>query len=178
MRIVESAGVTDPGRVRRRNEDSYVCEPPLFAVADGMGGAQAGELASRIAAGAFREAGAEDSLDPQARLRSIIQEANRRIYARAARDPEEVTAEEEETDRTTRALHAAVAELPPREREILERRWLTEEPLTLEALGARFGISKERVRQIEERAKQRMRASIEAKLAAKHHGGDSASKAA
>lgn len=88
MRVAESAGLTDPGRVRRRNEDSYVCDPPLFAVADGMGGAQAGELASRITAAAFREAGAADSLDPQARLRSIIQEANRRIYARAARDPE------------------------------------------------------------------------------------------
>jgi protein phosphatase len=88
MRVAESAGVTDPGRVRRRNEDSFVCDPPLFAVADGMGGAQAGELASRIAAAAFREAGASDMLDAQARLRSIIQEANRRIYARAARDPE------------------------------------------------------------------------------------------
>lgn len=88
MRVVESAGLTDPGRVRRRNEDSYVCAPPLFAVADGMGGAQAGELASRIAAAVFREAGGADSLDAQARLRSIIQEANRRIYARAARDPE------------------------------------------------------------------------------------------
>ena len=36
MRIADAAGLTDPGRVRRRNEDSYVCEPPLFAVADGM----------------------------------------------------------------------------------------------------------------------------------------------
>ena len=88
MRISDSAGLTDPGRVRRRNEDALVCAPPLFAVADGMGGAQAGELASRIAAAAFREAGAADVLDPQARLRSIIQEANRRIYARASRDPE------------------------------------------------------------------------------------------
>lgn len=88
MRIAEAAALTDPGRVRRRNEDSYVCEPPLFAVADGMGGAQAGELASRITAAAFREAGGADSLDAPARLRSIIQEANRRIYARAARDPE------------------------------------------------------------------------------------------
>jgi RNA polymerase sigma-32 factor len=79
--------------------------------------------------------------------------------------PEESAADAEERARTTDALHQAVGELPPREREILERRWLTEEPVTLEALGQRFGISKERVRQIEERAKQRMRAGIEAKLA-------------
>ncbi len=78
--------------------------------------------------------------------------------------PEEAAAEDEETSRTSQALHEAVRELPAREREILERRWLTEEPLTLEALGQHFGISKERVRQIEERAKLRMRASIEAKL--------------
>jgi protein phosphatase len=88
VRVTDSAALTDPGRVRRRNEDSFVCEPPLFAVADGMGGAQAGEIASRIAATAFREAGSADTADPGARLRSIIQEANRRIYARAARDPE------------------------------------------------------------------------------------------
>jgi len=78
--------------------------------------------------------------------------------------PEERTADAEEKSRTMDALQAAVRELPPREREILESRWLTEEPLTLEALGRRFGISKERVRQIEERAKQRMRVSIESKL--------------
>jgi PPM family protein phosphatase len=40
-----SFGDTNPGRKRRRNEDTFVCEPPLFAVADGMGGAQAGEVA-------------------------------------------------------------------------------------------------------------------------------------
>ena len=33
---------TDTGKKRRRNEDEYVVEPPLFAIADGMGGAQAG----------------------------------------------------------------------------------------------------------------------------------------
>ena len=51
MRLGRAAGQTDTGRRRRQNEDAFVCEPPLFAVADGMGGAQAGELASRLAAG-------------------------------------------------------------------------------------------------------------------------------
>jgi serine/threonine protein phosphatase PrpC len=54
VRLRESAGRTDPGRKRRRNEDAYVVAPPLFAVADGMGGAQAGEVAARLATAAFR----------------------------------------------------------------------------------------------------------------------------
>jgi PPM family protein phosphatase len=75
----QSAGLTDPGRRRRRNEDAYVCEPPLFAVADGMGGAQAGEIASRLAATALRGAPAGDVVE-------LIQEANRRIYERSSED--------------------------------------------------------------------------------------------
>ena len=50
LMLGRSAVVSDTGRRRRRNEDQYVCEPPLFAVADGMGGAQAGEVASGLAA--------------------------------------------------------------------------------------------------------------------------------
>jgi serine/threonine protein phosphatase PrpC len=76
---------TDTGKKRRRNEDDYVVEPPLFAIADGMGGAQAGELASSLAAGAVREdEGAAGS--GERRVAELIQEANRRVYERSSQD--------------------------------------------------------------------------------------------
>jgi PPM family protein phosphatase len=80
------AVASDTGRRRRRNEDNYVVASPLFAVADGMGGAQAGEVASQLAASAL-EGGDSDGLSGIERIDALIQEANRRIFDRASTDP-------------------------------------------------------------------------------------------
>jgi protein phosphatase len=85
LRIAEQAARSDVGRQRQANEDSFVEAPPFFAVADGMGGARAGEVASQIAAEAFREEDGAES-HGEARLRRIAQSANRRIYDLAQRE--------------------------------------------------------------------------------------------
>src|SRR3954453_22451767 len=86
MSISEYAVASDTGRKRRRNEDSYVVAPPLFAVAGGMGGAQAGEIASKLAAAALEDTDSA-GLVGEDRVISVIQEANRRVYERSNEDP-------------------------------------------------------------------------------------------
>ena len=84
LRVVDEAARTDAGRQRHANEDSYYARAPLYAVADGMGGAQAGEVASRIAADAFDERSGEGT--PEQQLAHLATEANRRIFDLAQQD--------------------------------------------------------------------------------------------
>ena len=64
------AVLSDVGLVREHNEDAVLAQPPLFAVADGLGGHLAGEVASRIAVGAL-EAEAPHTPDPKALARAV-----------------------------------------------------------------------------------------------------------
>ncbi|MGL6278541.1 MAG: Stp1/IreP family PP2C-type Ser/Thr phosphatase, partial [Gaiella sp.] len=85
MRIGRAAGLTDTGRRRHQNEDAFVCQPPVFAVADGMGGAQAGELASQLAATVVESGGTAPRDENE--LAALVRAANARIFERATTDP-------------------------------------------------------------------------------------------
>lgn len=77
---------TDVGRVREINEDGYLAGSLVFAVADGMGGHDAGEVASSIAIEALRERGFQLE-DPIGEIRAAFSDINSRIHERARTDP-------------------------------------------------------------------------------------------
>src|ERR1700722_7573286 len=79
LRVSEQYAGTDTGRQRRANEDSLLARSPLFVVADGMGGAQAGEGASRIAIESFQP-GLPDASQPELALADLARAANTRIH--------------------------------------------------------------------------------------------------
>ncbi len=89
--MLDSFGVSDPGCVRGNNEDFFLLAPAagLYLVADGMGGAQAGEHASRLAAETVRDViqGVPQPASPDDLLDAFA-EANRRVAREAEADPD------------------------------------------------------------------------------------------
>jgi RNA polymerase sigma-32 factor len=80
-------------------------------------------------------------------------------------DQESRLADREESDVRLDALRGALTVLNPRERRIFEARRLAEDPITLEELSTEFGVSRERVRQIEVRAFEKVQAAVKAGVA-------------
>lgn len=85
MTTLRSGAASDVGKVRRNNEDNYLEEEPLFAVADGMGGAAGGEEASSTAVAALKAAfEAHPSADG---LADGVRNANRAVWEKALENP-------------------------------------------------------------------------------------------
>src|SRR5215475_5076238 len=87
LRVAEQYSGSDTGRQRRANEDSLLVRSPLFVIADGMGGAQAGEVASQLAVESF-QAELADSAQPEQSLEALAQRANARIHELSHANPE------------------------------------------------------------------------------------------
>ena len=77
--------------------------------------------------------------------------------------PEAIVVEQDETERQRKALIAAIDVLDDRERRIFEARLLADEPQTLEELAVKFKVSRERIRQIEARAFEKVRKAAKAR---------------
>jgi RNA polymerase sigma-32 factor len=81
-------------------------------------------------------------------------------------DQEERLVADEESDNRRKALGDALSVLNDRERRIFEARRLADDPITLEELAAEFGVSRERVRQIEVRAFEKVQRAVKNRIAA------------
>ncbi len=86
--MVEAFGLSDPGCVRPNNEDYYLIAPDLglYLIADGMGGAQAGEHASKLAAETVRDVVRRNGNPSAETLLRAFEEANRRVLSAASSD--------------------------------------------------------------------------------------------
>ncbi len=89
MKLSSAAG-THVGLIRPQNEDSHLCAHPLYAVADGLGGHAAGEVASALMVERLGEISIDDAATPDAAQRELaeaVRDANRRIHQSATDDP-------------------------------------------------------------------------------------------
>ncbi len=84
---VRAAGLTDVGRTRERNEDALFVGRTVFAVADGLGGHKAGEVASRLALSPIEAADEQGARRAAHHIAEAVRKGNRAVYERAQGDP-------------------------------------------------------------------------------------------
>jgi serine/threonine protein phosphatase PrpC len=85
LRVVEQFSLTDVGRQRNANEDALFVSDPVYAVADGMGGARAGEVAARNAIEELSELAGRETVSER-ELAEAVAQANRRIHELSQND--------------------------------------------------------------------------------------------
>jgi len=88
LRVADHFKLTDTGRHRQANEDAFFARSPLFAVADGMGGAQAGEVASGIAVSVLQDGLPSGPGSVEQRLAGAVRDANAEIHRRSQNEPD------------------------------------------------------------------------------------------
>ena len=150
-RIVRLGSSKSERRALRIYRKTHERDPEVLAELSGLTKERAAELLPLLMARdvSLELSPTEDGVAPLDRLAS------------SEGSPEDAACAADERAHLARALEQVVDELSPRERRIVRQRWLTDSPVTLEQLGVAFGVSKERVRQLEERAKKRMRVRLE-----------------
>jgi RNA polymerase sigma-32 factor len=149
-RIVRLGTTRTERRAMRAFRRKAVDSPQALAEESGMPLVRAKQLWPLLARGDF-------SLDAASSDTSAAVE--RMSYRQSS--PEESAARSETIHHVRHALHSAMEALTEREQRIIEARILSDEPCTLEALGRELGVSKERVRQLEVRARQKLRDRLE-----------------
>jgi serine/threonine protein phosphatase PrpC len=87
--MLEAFALSDPGKVRSTNQDSFriVQDLGLYLLADGMGGARGGERASMLAVESVAQILGDASHRDAAALLNAVEEANQRVFREAGRDP-------------------------------------------------------------------------------------------
>ena len=80
LRVADARAKTHTGRLRRVNEDAHFAAAPLFVIADGMGGAQAGEVASAQVIEVFQTGLPDGPGSVEERLAAMVVDANRRVH--------------------------------------------------------------------------------------------------
>ena len=149
-RVVRLGTTKAERRALRAYRKTRESDPSALAAASGMSTDKAELLLPLLASH-------EASLD----ARTGDQGAMIDRLAGAAPTPEDEASAGERRDRAFEAVGEALACLSERELLIVRERLMTDEPRTLQELGDRLGVSKERVRQIEERARGKLRARLE-----------------
>lgn len=150
-RIVRLGASKAERRAVRHFHRNHVTDPAVLAERTGLSEARATELLPLLTSAdlALEAPAGSDRWSPQDHL------------AHAASSPEDEVCQADEQAQLEGAVKAAVSELSPREQDIVARRLMADDPETLEQLGATFGVTRERVRQVEQRTKTRLRTRLE-----------------